>query len=933
MKARLAVKEFSIPFTGKYSFGTSSVLFLLLLLAHVKTATAQTSPLNFNPIPFNNPDIVSPGRGAEEWHDTRGSIAYPAADNRQQSLDLYYRFTWNRFEGPVAGSYNWSDFDGQVREAINKGQKFSFGIMSCYPWGSGLLGVASYDNGDAAYPEYLHNLMQSEPVKDWKTTGSGPTDGYGSWVPNWNSPHYLARLRALHEALYAHINATSYTAVAGPHRGKSIAFKDVISTIDIRGYGAWGEWHSAGLVPTVAGYPEGTAPTASTYRTIIDHHVEVFTNHPLTIMISAFDAGRYPNMFIPKEVTAHALTTSNNWGKLGWRRDNWGATDSYIEALLKNNTVSSGSIGPFNEIIMERWKYAPVTGETAPWLPSINGCGFDDLERQVREYHATSFGNGNFGNDNPPACAQDNIRAAFKATGYRIILEGGSISSNITAGGNLAITLNWKNTGIAPTYEKWDVVFELKSDNGDIAWSGVSQFSPGAKGSALALLPSTVATISNDHFTLPANIAKGNYDLNLIIKDPTGYRAPLPLAIEGRNADGSYTLKNIVVDVTAAEPPVVPPVEPIPPVLDCSSTNATISHTPNCNNQGFDLVLASANGVGPFDVTINGTTYNNIPVGGKITTIAGSGGQGRESIWSSNPAPRSYEDSPVELGVKFTASVAGTISGIRFFSADHVGGEYTGHLWDANGNLLASAVFSNVTINGWQEVSFSEPVAIIPGVAYTASYYNPAGIYVATSGGLAAAASNGQSLTALGNDAGGNGAYSYNGGFPTSSFNATNYWVDVVFNTGQTTSSTFNLTSVTGNDGCNKTGSLQTLIVNPADCGVAERKAAAPQSTVMEAPAASKNHEAIIVNDDLGQNYPNPFRGQTVIRYSLAQRTNVNLSLFDINGRLVKVLANGVKDSGSHTVNVNAGSLTAGIYFYKLNTNNYSGTKRLIIQN
>ena len=137
------------------------------------------------------------------------------------------------------------------------------------------------------------------------------------------------------------------------------------------------------------------------------------------------------------------------------------------------------------------------------------------------------------------------------------------------------------------------------------------------------------------------------------------------------------------------------------------------------------MILASAEGAGPFDVTINGTTYNNIPVGGKITSISGVG----QKIWSSNPAPRTYEDSPVELGLKFSSTVAGSVTGIRFFSASHVGGEYTGHLWDADGNLLASATFSNVTVNGWQEVFFSEPVAITPGVVYVASYYNPAGSY------------------------------------------------------------------------------------------------------------------------------------------------------------------------------------------------------------
>ena len=927
MKAKLSVKGSAIPFSGSDRLCCTVCLFFLMLV-FIKPAISQTTPLTFTAIPYDNPDLISPGRGAEQWHNTNGAIAHPA-NNPQQSLDVYYRFTWNRFEGATAGSYNWNDFDSQVRDAINKGQKFSFGIMSCYPGASGN-GIAYFGNGDAAYPEYLHNLMQSEPYPDWKTSGHGPTSDNGSWVPNWNSPHYLARLRALHEAIYVHINSTSYTAEAGPHRGKAIAFKDVISSIDIRGYGSWGEWHNAAIVDNISGYPEGTRPTAATLKTIIDHHVNVFTDHPLSIMISTFDAERYPSMYIPKEVTAHALSLSNNWGKLGWRRDNWGATDGYIDALLKNNNVSYGASGPFNDIIMERWKYAPITGEPAPWLPSLNGCGFDDLERQVREYHATSFGNGNYGSDNPPGCAQDNIRSAFKAAGYRIILEGGNISSSIEAGGNLAITLNWKNIGIAPTYEKWDVVFELKNNDGAVVWTQASQFSPGAKGSTLALLPSAEATVSSDNFTLPGTIAGGNYNLDLIIKDPSGYRAPLILAINERNADGSYTLKNITVGGNSVPTEPIPPVE-VPPVADCSSTTATIGHTPNCNNQGFDLILDAATGAGPFDVTINGTTYNKIPVGGKITSV---GGSARESVWPAAPEVRTYEDNPVELGVKFITSRAGAVEGIRFFSATHASGEYTGHLWDAHGNLLASATFSNVTPNGWQEVLFSAPVTIEPGVVYIASYHNPAGAYTATSGGLAAAVSNG-SLTILGNDTeGGNGVYNYNGGFPAQTFNASNYWVDVIFSSETGTgTSTFNLTSVTGSDGCTKTGLLQTLIVASANCGVAEKRSSTTQSSAMAAPAYEKKQEAIVFRDDLSQNYPNPAKGETIINYSLAKSSRVNLSLFDVNGRLVEVLVNGVKEAGSHTIKVKGGSLTAGVYFYRLQTGDYSAVKRMVIQN
>lgn len=1059
------------------------ILLSLLLVSFITPfhSFSQTTPLSFTTIPYADPDIISPGRGAEQWHDGNGSIAYPLSDQSIPSMDAYYRFTWNRLEGAARGSYDWEYFDGLIKEVINKGQKLSFGIMTCYPDGGSNHGMVNYDNGNAAYPEYLHRLMQGEGEPDWKTTGTGPTDGYGSWVPNWNSPYYLDRLKALHEALYAHIKSSSYTATAGPNKGKTIAYRDAIFSIDIRGYGSWGEWHSAGIINVMTSYPSGRRPTAATLKTIIDHHVNVFTDHPLSIMISAFDAERLPNTDNPKEVAAYALAKTNNWGKLGWRRDNWGAIDNYIDGYLKGNTLSFGTSGPFNAIITERWKYAPVTGEPPSWVASLSGCGYDDFERQVREYHATSVGNGNYGSTNLDDCAQENIRNAFKAAGYRFIIESGNISSTIKRDSAFKVTLNWKNIGIAPTYEKWNVVFDLKDAGNNIVWSGTSQFSPGPKANGLALLPSSAATPATDNFVLPASVQPGNYKLTLTIKDPGGYRTPLPLAITGGNTDGSYTVKDVVVG-TRTTAPTVPPTTPSPVtkatligtvglqgrpaaphvrwqiplevnlytdssastlanahtintdssgrfIIDsitpgtyyitvknshtlqrsssdsliagdnniffgillegdvnndniissvdsillmnslnaaagdslfdvradlnedsivntldslllmanynnqrdstgnCAAISATISNTSACDAQPFNLVLSSATGIAPFDVVINGKTYNDIFVGGVITTITAA-----EKIWSANPVAKTYEDSPVELGVRFASATPGFVKGVRFFSANNVSGTYTGHLWTADGSLLASAVFTNVTADGWQEVLFSEPVKIEAGVIYVASYYNSSGFYAATSQGLSEAVNNGNSLTILTNDGKGTGGvYTYNGpGFPTETYNATNYWVDVMFASGPFE---FKLSGVTDSMGCTATGDLQTLTVTTSPC-TQQRQSLATQSTPVQKPVLveTKNQAELSFSNELRQNYPNPFNNETTISFSLAKASKVNLSVFDMNGRLVKVLVSTGKEAGTHTIRLNSGSLGKGLYIYKIQAGEYSAAKRMVIQ-
>jgi hypothetical protein len=157
------------------------------------------------------------------------------------------------------------------------------------------------------------------------------------------------------------------------------------------------------------------------------------------------------------------------------------------------------------------------------------------------------------------------------------------------------------------------------------------------------------------------------------------------------------------------------------------------------------------------------------------------------SIWSSDTIPAvlsAADPDPVELGVKFRSSVPGNITGVRFYKGVGNTGTHVGHLWDANGTLLATATFTGESASGWQQVNFATPVAITANSTYVASYYAPNGNYSYNSAYFAGAGVTNGVLYALANgENGGNGVYRYGagGGFPTSSFNAANYWVDVVF--------------------------------------------------------------------------------------------------------------------------------------------------------
>lgn len=202
--------------------------------------------------------------------------------------------------------------------------------------------------------------------------------------------------------------------------------------------------------------------------------------------------------------------------------------------------------------------------------------------------------------------------------------------------------------------------------------------------------------------------------------------------------------------------------------VNFNAQNNTITFTPTAGYTGtgsFSYAISDSRG-GTASATVN------LSVQAPFTTV---------SLFSPSDTPAvtsSSDTSQVNLGVRFTSSLPGTVTGIRYYRGVNDLGTHTGSLWTATGALLASATFTNETASGWQQVNFATPVSITAGTTYVASYHSN-GRYAITSNYFTTNRVSGP-LTA---PAGNNGVYAYGTGnlFPTSTFNASNYWVDVVF--------------------------------------------------------------------------------------------------------------------------------------------------------
>ena len=201
-----------------------------------------------------------------------------------------------------------------------------------------------------------------------------------------------------------------------------------------------------------------------------------------------------------------------------------------------------------------------------------------------------------------------------------------------------------------------------------------------------------------------------------------------------------------------------------------SLSGSTITYTPSS---------ATFTGADSFAYTISdghGSTAS-ATVALNVTAPAAT-----QSLFSASAIPaKTYNDKKqIEVGVKFSSSVAGSITGIEFYRAAGDTGTDIAQLWSSTGTLLATGTFSNTSASGWQAVTFSSPVAITAGTTYVAAYHST-NAYAATNNYFATALTNG-SLTAPASA----GVYAYGGTsttgiFPTNTYQASNYFVDVVF--------------------------------------------------------------------------------------------------------------------------------------------------------
>lgn len=448
------------------------------------------------PIQLSAPDLINPLRGLYRWRDQE------YAPQPQPAFDAYQRYNWRLLE-PKRGNYDFSAIDNDIAQAASEGRKYAFRVRAM------VQGIA------LAVPDYLVDN------RGWR----GDTDADGvpdTYVPDWNDPRFLERVESLTAALGQRYN--------GDPR---------IAWVDVGIYGNWGEWH---MWPFLDAYPRpnGTQePSTASKQRIIDAMADAFSSSQL-IMGSE-----------DPEALVYALQT---YPRMGWRRDSLGDahfTDGAGWARLRKNPA-------YWQLVTERWKTAPIVTEFISPNDQVDPSVYQLAGTQATEYHVSLVSNGNtfawrrLSDDGRMA-----MLALGKAVGYRYELRQLTLPDLLSPGTSIAIRAEWRNVGNAPTYEPWQVVYQLRSiPDGNVMWEAPSKLDLRTVlppiSSETAELPEATALperayIQDDTVALPTTIIPGTYELALVVRDLQGYRAPMALAIMGRTDTGAYFLGQLQV--------------------------------------------------------------------------------------------------------------------------------------------------------------------------------------------------------------------------------------------------------------------------------------------------------------------------------------------------------------------------------------------------
>lgn len=475
-------------------------------------------------IPFASSDLVNPKRG--QYQDI-GIPLYPQSATGSRPAwpgtdDAGTRVLWSQIQPTSANSYDFTFIDKAIAAAHANNQRFHFRVMSFASTGYG-------GNTVIAVPAWLR--ARPGATTDYYFEGKTYV------VPNWNADAYLGPLERLIAAL-----------------GARYDHDERVEWFEFSGYGDWSENHIGFIAQNLGA--AGPAPEDSIAQLgyYSQYHDQAITKTSITRMVNATLAA-FPDtqIIVPDdnpEITRQLLAASPT-RPVGIRADCLGVYPPPQVWATDPDSWYVQNDDPVIATLLARWRTAPVVTEWCTWQPDGEIAYFQQAIKDTVNYHVSLIASNVIA---PSPGMYDMWARTNKYAGYRYAVTSTTLPASAPAGSALRITVHWANFGTAPTYDNWQVSYEVRNDAGKvvaIVQHGLSLRDIAAEQSyANSAQDPASAASANTLWLSTAGLTPGNYKLIAkVVWDehkPNAINAvdyaPMTLAQAGRDNGGGYLI-------------------------------------------------------------------------------------------------------------------------------------------------------------------------------------------------------------------------------------------------------------------------------------------------------------------------------------------------------------------------------------------------------
>lgn len=504
----------------------------------------------------NGISIKNSGMGAETWWGGTNDyvpfmIEYPNVEDSKTAFNSMIRVAWADVEDENGYHFE-KKFDDCLFYAYKNKVKVCIGIFPMDSHSYNTVKVSAQYKGkerDAfiGYPKYIHEqLMIAEKYRPrlYQNKDGSITDDTAPlyFAPDLRNPYLYKKYRDLIIAFRRYLDEEVVVD------GRKMCRRLLIREIQMRHWGYYGEGLYQYLGPnreTIKDISEFDMESSDDLIKWGEIYTEVFPD----IRLIAASNGMWQLLW--NKYQYWLATSRNEYGEFGLFYDMWG--ENTMTALVSSPIVWNGI--KLSEILMNKWRKAPIGGEPWTHFPSEGYTPYSTLIKQVKLTRPVKFLAGNLTLGNEPGNTthwkvteheSQIFKSAYSMMGFRIIVKNPDYSYLNT--GHIRTAFWIQNIGLNPVYEPWDLCYVFR-DHKSQKEVAIRKSSHDIRDLMPTEDPENVLKIRENEWSYVReeffDIPKGRLDVYLKIADPDSIVPNMRLSQPGYNENGEYLIMTI----------------------------------------------------------------------------------------------------------------------------------------------------------------------------------------------------------------------------------------------------------------------------------------------------------------------------------------------------------------------------------------------------